>query len=573
MVMPGSMRPLFGHLSLLLLPLLLVGCAKTVHFATEEIHECPAPFVPCNPGTFDAITIDTSSDGYGFYPAIAQVDGLNGEPDEFGVAFYTTTATPNSSLRNRATATTRTARGVDGITNVTFDRVTRARIGDTIGSREFVGAIGTPALLASSSLAIADSIVLSGQFPGRVRGDYDLAVLRNNGNGPVDQLDPGAAFITWQSQPAFTPDGQTLYFAGDQLDGIGGTDIYRMRLQSDGTWSDPEKLGAAVNTPCDELFPFVSSDGRRLYFSSAGHNTVGGYDIFRSQLVGGEPGRAENLGRPINTPADELYPTAPPGTDPDTLLYYGSNQAGSQGFDVYVLHRRYRGRPGDDPVAERPDSVRIGGQIVTSDGDPVDGAVVTVDERDPPRRIDSTTTDRDGRYEVTVQEGKRYDITGSKEGKLYGSETVEIPIYNNRDRIEQDIVFADTVVFRVNFPFNDAENPYEFTLDDNGLPTDLRWNTVIDRAAEVLRKIDPASGTRIDLVGHTDPVGSAAYNEELGRQRATFIRRELIVRGVSPTLLSVRSAGEATPLRTTSGETDEQYHARLRRVEMYRKSR
>lgn len=553
------------HLLLLLpLPIILLilgGCSSQVFFASESIHECPDPFVPCRPGSFTAVTIDTSSDGYGWYPAISKVEGLDSGIDEFGVAFASGTR-----MRSDGMATVRGSEDVDEIRPVRFDRTTVARTESPLDSRDFVASIGTPAYRAGS-----DSMLLAGQFPGRVRGDYDLASARLDKERLVDaDQHPGSAFISWQSQPALSPDGEHLYFAGDRLDGLGGTDIYVMHRGRDGRWSEPENVGPAVNTPCDELFPFVSSDGSELYFSSAGHNTVGGYDLFRAPLVGGVPGKAVNLGRPINTPADEIYPTSPPGADPDTLLYYGSNQSGSQGFDVYVLHRRYRGRPGQGPVAERPDSVRLTGQVVTSDGTPVDGATVTVDEGDPPRRVDSTLSDRDGRYEVTLEEGRRYEITASKEGQLYGSEVVEIPVYNNRDQIERDIVFADTVVFRVNFPFNDASNPYEFTLDDRGLPTDLRWSTVIAQAAEILRKIDPSSGTRIDLVGHTDPVGSNAYNDDLGRRRAEFIRRELISRGVAPSILKVSSSGETRPLPRRSGESKDQHHARLRRVEMFR---
>ena len=149
---------------------------------------------------------------------------------------------------------------------------------------------------------------------------------------------------------------------------------------------------------------------------------------------------------------------------------------------------------------------------------------------------------------------------------------MNVPTYNNRDEVRRDVVFLDTVGFRVNFPFNDASNPYEYTLDDRGLPTNRRWSEVIAQAAEVLRQIEPGSGTTIELVGHTDPIGSDAYNIDLGRRRAEFIRRELVMRGVSPRILTVSSAGEQRPLPMYDQENDELYRARLRRVELYRKN-
>jgi outer membrane protein OmpA-like peptidoglycan-associated protein len=127
------------------------------------------------------------------------------------------------------------------------------------------------------------------------------------------------------------------------------------------------------------------------------------------------------------------------------------------------------------------------------------------------------------------------------------------------------------VTFRVNFPFNNATDPYEFTLDDRGMPSDLRWRDMIDRTADFLRRFNGAPGRHFDIIGHTDPVGSDPFNLDLGRRRAEFIRTQLVKRGVSAALLSVSSEGESNPLPMRDNETEELYHARLRRVEMVRR--
>ena len=550
---------------LLLLLVTLGGCANEVIMTEKPLYTCPEPFTPCKPGSFTEVTFDTGAVATGYYLSIEQVDGLDTDADEFGVSF----AAGRASRSDGMATIRRTSGGerTEEIRRFRFRTTVNAEPQKVVETRAFVRSIGTPAFTYSS-----DTILLAGRFPGTVEGDYDIASAKLKTGERLAEVarTPASRLISWESQPAFSPDGRTLYFVSSRLDGIGGTDIYTMNLNDAGVWSAPVNLGPGVNTPCDELTPFVSSDGNWLYFSSAGHSTVGGYDIFRSRLRAGSAAAAENLGRPLNTPDDELSPSSPPGADPDTLLYYSSNQPGSDRFDVWVLNRRFRG---DRTTArtERPDSVRLTGTVVTQQGDPVDGATVTLDEGDPPKRVDSTRSGRDGSYGFDIVEGKKYDVTASKEGKLYGSETVEVPVYNNRDEIKRDVVFLDTVVFRVNFPFNDASNPYEYTLDDRGLPSDRRWSDVIAQAADVLRRISPNSGTVIDLVGHTDPIGSDAYNLDLGRRRAEFIRRELIRRGVSESILRVRSAGEGSPLPSYEGENDELYRSRLRRVELFRK--
>ncbi len=548
--------------------LLLASCANLLDMKERPLYECPEPFIPCVPGKFDQVTLDTGSSGYGYYLVIDRVDGLATDLDEFGVAFATSLGQQTDGIATIRTGSPRDEH--DELHRVRFRSVTEALPQRRLETRDLLSSIGTPTFFPRS-----DTMLISGQLPGTVKGDYDITKVKVNQQEGLDNVvrKPVSSLIRWDAQPAFTPDGTAMYFASGRRDPMGGTgtDIYVSRLGADGNWSEPEHLGPAVNTPCDELSPFVSSNGKWLYFSSSGHETVGGYDLFRSRLSGGQPGQAENLGRPINTPSDELFPSSPSGAVPDTLLYYSSNQKGSNGFDLYVLHRRFRGRPGEVAITEQADSIRLTGTVRTDDGTPVDSAIVTLDERDPPRRIDSTESDNTGEYEFEIEKGKKYDITASKEGNLYGTETVEVPVYNNRDEIKRDIVFLDTILFRVNFPFNNASNPYEYTLDDRGLPTDRRWSDVIAQAADVLRRIDPASGTRIELVGHTDPIGSDAYNIDLGRRRAEFIKRELIRRGVSPNLLIVRTEGERRLLPMYPNEPDELYRSRLRRVGLFRK--
>ena len=561
----GQTRQFFAIVTIL--ATLVTGCVHEVVMREKPLHTCPTPVVLCKPGSFDRVTFDTGITGTGYYLSIEQVEHLNTGVDEFGVSFP-------SGPRGRGDGLATIREQKDGIRSemlhpVRFSDPAIAEVLDPIEPDAFINSFGTAAWRTGS-----DSLLLVGRFPGTVEGDYDLAAGLMGGPGGISTIGraAGSRILSWESQPALSPDGSALYFVSSRLDGLGGTDIYVMRRRADGLWSDPENLGPAVNTPCDDLSPFVSSDGTWLYFSSSGHETVGGYDIFRSRLLAGRPSQAENIGRPLNTPADEIFPSSPPGTDPDTLLYYSSNQKGSDRFDVWVLTRRLRGGRGGQVPRDRPDSVRLSGTVVTSEGQPVDGATVTLDEGDPPRRVDSTKSGRDGSYGFTILEGRNYEVTASKEGELYGRETVNVPTYNNRDEVRRDVVFLDTVVFRVNFPFNDASNPYEYTLDDRGLPTNRRWSEVIAQAAEVLRRIEPGSGTTIELVGHTDPIGSDAYNIDLGRRRAEFIRRELVMRGVSPRILTVSSAGEQRPLPMYDQENDELYRARLRRVELYRKN-
>jgi ribosomal protein L24E len=129
-----------------------------------------------------------------------------------------------------------------------------------------------------------------------------------------------------------TADGQWLYFASDRPDdNVGGQDILRARWNpATLSWGAPENLGPTVNSRLDEDGVFISRDGTTLYFSSKGHTSMGGYDIFRSRLVDGQWTKPENLGWPINSPEDDLFFVL---TDDGTRGYFSSLRADGLGED------------------------------------------------------------------------------------------------------------------------------------------------------------------------------------------------------------------------------------------------
>ncbi len=112
----------------------------------------------------------------------------------------------------------------------------------------------------------------------------------------------------WESQATISPDGLELYFSSNRPGGQGGLDIWVSRKRPDGTWGEPVNLGPPINTPGDEIAPFIHPDGKTLYFASNGHLGFGGYDIFVAKKRG--PGRWStpvNLGPPYNTPKDDAF--------------------------------------------------------------------------------------------------------------------------------------------------------------------------------------------------------------------------------------------------------------------------
>jgi len=138
---------------------------------------------------------------------------------------------------------------------------------------------------------------------------------------------------SWESQPCVSSDGRELYFVSRRN---GNADIYHSLRNADGTWGEPENLGAPINTKGTEMAPFLHPDGRTLYFSSDKHVGMGGFDLFMSRR--GEDGQWQkpvNLGFPINTSGDEINFFV--AADGKTAFISSQRKGGRGGYDIYTF--------------------------------------------------------------------------------------------------------------------------------------------------------------------------------------------------------------------------------------------
>jgi len=140
-------------------------------------------------------------------------------------------------------------------------------------------------------------------------------------------------FSYLQNHASISSDGKTLFFSSESDKGVGGADIFRAVKNDDGNWSEPQLL--SINTEYNEDSPFIANDGI-LYFSSNGLPGYGGYDVYKTKLVNGQWTTPENLGQPINSPADDIYFALNPNS---TDGYYASGRQGGLGdMDIYQVH-------------------------------------------------------------------------------------------------------------------------------------------------------------------------------------------------------------------------------------------
>nr|WKN38490.1 OmpA family protein [Tunicatimonas sp. TK19036] len=245
-----------------------------------------------------------------------------------------------------------------------------------------------------------------------------------------------------ETTASMTPNGRTIYFASNRPDGLGGMDIYKAEKQADGSWGKPVNLGPEVNTEYDEDAPFIHPDSRTLFFTSNGHNTMGGNDIFKSHFVGGNWSTPENLGYPINTPTDDNYFTL---TANGKIGYFSSERKGGKGGqDIYYFEM-------PDSEANIPLTL-IKGRILAGETEPkpIPTKIKVVDV-EASQKVDYVYSPSagSGNYLIILPPGRNYDLIIESEGYLPYTVNVNIPNQTNFYELYQEIVLKPIKQFDV----------------------------------------------------------------------------------------------------------------------------
>ncbi len=175
-------------------------------------------------------------------------------------------------------------------------------------------------------------------------GSGDIFMSKLDGaNWTVPEKIKGINSNFWEGSACLFPDEKTICFSSERQGGVGGRDLYYAKLQPDGTWGDVKNFGPEINTKFDEDAPFIHSDGKTLFFSSNGHNTIGGYDIFRSELKNGSWTTPYNVGKPVNTSQDDKFYIV--SSDGQRGYYSSEKKDGFGQQDIYTVEPGMFGKP------------------------------------------------------------------------------------------------------------------------------------------------------------------------------------------------------------------------------------
>ncbi len=345
--------------------------------------------------------------------------------------------------------------------------------------------------------------------------------------------------------PHLNKAGNMLYFSSNMAGGQGGYDIYKMKVNEDGTFGEPLPIEGLINTSSDEKFPHLSVDEKFMFFSSKGHNNLGGYDVFKSRRTKKGYVTILNLGNTINTEKDEI--AFVPATE--RIGYITSNRDGGEGsYDIYriteyVLSQSVTGRSVDFETGLPLANVSV--KLYDTDG----------------TEVGSMLSNEKGVFEFPISSFEYYTLVSDKEGFFKGSTIFNTdnitPLYEAdvtlKARPAEIIVTEEKSYIKIDniqFDYDSAKIKEISTITLNTVVETLNNNPEIN----------------IALNAHTDFRGNDAYNFKLSDRRAASAMQYLISKGISVDRLQSKGFGETQPLIDCDPCTEAEHEAN-RRIE------
>lgn len=334
-----------------------------------------------------------------------------------------------------------------------------------------------------------------------------------------ERLNITADTLSSYGHPAVSPSGEWLYFTSD-MPGHGGKDLWRINMNEPA--GSLENLGDAINTPGDEMFPYMLTDSIMM-FASDGHPGLGGLDIFRATLTPSGGWHVENMGAPINSEGDDFGITY--ASPEHEAGFFSSNRGDVRGYDhIYSF--------------ELPDlRILISGTVLDRDEEPVPGAMIRIVGDDGTNR--KAHVNPDGTFSFPLQRGVSYVMLAGAKGYLNARQQF------TADTAEEDAEYSiDFTLASLTKP-NILENIF-YDFDRATLRPESR--EALDELVSLL-KDNP--NITIEMASHTDRKGTDEYNISLSQRRAKSVVDYLTESGISHDRLQAQGYGKSRPKTVT----------------------
>ncbi|MDI1353997.1 MAG: OmpA family protein [bacterium] len=376
-----------------------------------------------------------------------------------------------------------------------------------------------------------------------------------------------------ESTVSLSFDGKRLFYVSKKPAGFGDSDIYFCDMDVNGEWGHSTNIGPAINTKYGEEAVFMHPDGMTMYFSSKGHGTMGGYDIFKTTLINDKWQTPVNLGYPINGPDDDVFFVV---SGSGNHAYFSSTKEGGMGdYDLYkitflgsekqpMLNTQdqlisLRANPVSNLKAEEAVEVRSAKVTILKglvqdkkSGKPLEATVDLIDNEKNVVLASFKSNSITGKYLVTLPSGKNYGISVKSPGYLFHSENFLLPEAADFQEFNQDVALekvevGSSVVLRNIFFDSDK---YEIKSES------------ANELERLVKFLKDNSSTGIEIASFTDSQGTEEYNIKLSNERSKSVVNYLTSKGIEASRLTGKGYGESKPISTNDTEAGRQKNRR-----------
>ncbi|WP_419788503.1 OmpA family protein [Mucilaginibacter sp. SP1R1] len=341
--------------------------------------------------------------------------------------------------------------------------------------------------------------------------------------------------------PYISQDGKVLYFASNMPGGKGGTDLYCCRKNIMGDWEDPVNL-VAINTPGNERSPSLDKENN-FYFSSDGRIGMGGLDIFQTKMFDGHFTNPVNMGYPLNSPQDD-FAYNPNSTDTG---YFASNRPEGLGSDdIYSAS------------AQKMPAFKLQGVVYNKEtGEPLADVIVFLNKQNG--SLLKAQTETDGKFKFELEKDSEYNLSAEKTNFRNDAATLTTVNLTSSTVIEKDLYLEQ---IKLNKEIK-LDNIY-YDFDQSAIRPDAAVE--LDKLVKIL-KDNPTIW--IELGSHTDSRGNDQYNQWLSQKRANSAVQYIIDKGISKNRISAKGYGESQLLNRCANDVQctEAEHQVNRRTE------
>jgi len=412
-------------------------------------------------------------------------------------------------------------------------------------------AINTPDNEGTAAISADGRTLVFTVCQGKRRGfgncDLYASYRRGDDWSEPENLGADVNSPSWDSQPALSADGRTLYFVSDRPGGVGKRDLWVCQREADGRWGAARNLGKAVNTPEDDVSPFLHANGQTLFFASEGYVGLGGFDVWMTEWDGKTWSKPENLGYPLNTHEDQVG-----------LFVTADGKKGYYSVEERIEKDRRRSSLYEceipEQLAARFKRANVLKGLVTDakTRQPLEAEVELYNLKTNQLEGRVSADPTSGTYAVVLPEGGEYAVTVSRAGYFFKSLSFDFSAKAGADK-------------RLDLPLEplkkDAREALNNVFFESGKwELDEKSKPELDKLVRLL-KANPA--LRLEISGHTDDVGDDKRNLELSLKRANAVRNYLTAAGIDPKRLETKGYGETRPVVPNTSDEARQQNRRM----------